>query len=154
MRTVANIIFTAFMLSSVIGLGVSRAAADVTVCNSFTYPVYVAIGYKTVSDLKTEGWWLIESNACQLVDNRTVTGPYYIHAHTQWIHDANGTRIRHAWGKGKRLAIDSHKFEFFRADQIATGDQTEDFTLVGGGRYPNITYRILDAETSEHRESE
>jgi hypothetical protein len=67
--------------------------------------------------------------------------------HTQWIHDANGTRVRHAWGKGKRLAVDSHKFEFFRADQIATGDQTEDFTLVGSGRYPNLTYRILDAET-------
>ena len=90
MTTVLKIISTAFIFLIVIGMWVLRAAADVTVCNSFTYPIYVAVGYKTVSDLKTEGWWLIDSNACQLVDNRTVTGPYYIHAHTQWIHDANG----------------------------------------------------------------
>jgi uncharacterized membrane protein len=153
MTTAVKISLAFILVFVVIGTGASRAAADVTVCNNFNYPIYVAIGYKTTSDMKTEGWWLIESNACQLVDNRSVTGPYYIHAHTAWIQDGNGTRTRHDWGKVKSLAVDAHKFEFFRADQIATGDQVAEFSLVGSGQYPNITHRILDAQNSENQES-
>ncbi|HYB71589.1 MAG TPA: DUF1036 domain-containing protein [Candidatus Bathyarchaeia archaeon] len=152
--TTAGKLALAFILVLVgIGARAPRATADVTVCNNFTYPVYVAIGYKTANEMKTEGWWLVESNGCQMVDNRDVSGAYYLHAHTAWIQQPDGNRVRHAWGKGTRLAVDSHKFEFYRADQIGSGDQVAEFTQVGAGQYPNINYRILDEQNSEIRES-
>jgi len=39
-----------------------------------------------------------------------------------------------------------------RADQIATGDQVAELSLVGSGQYPNTTQRILDAQNGENQE--
>ena len=65
-----------------IGLWAALAAAEVRICNRFSLPVYVAIGYATTSDVKTEGWRLIQPDSCGVVDRRPVDGPYYSHAHT------------------------------------------------------------------------
>ena len=95
-----------------IGLWAALAAAEVRVCNRFSLPVYVAIGYATTSDVKTEGLWLIQPDSCGVVDGSPVDGPYYIHAHTQWIEDGDGPLTRYRWGKGTMLAVDRRPFNF------------------------------------------
>jgi uncharacterized membrane protein len=124
-------------------------AAEVTVCNKFAQAVSIAVGYQTPSDFKTEGWWVIQPVSCTVVDTRPVTTPYYIHAHTQWRETGGGARERHAWGKGKRLVVASEKFTYVRADQIAAGDQDEEFTLVSDGRFRKVLYTIQNATQTE-----
>ena len=124
------------------------AIAEVEVCNQFPRTVYVALGYQNSRNTVTSGWWKVLSGDCRVVDDRPVTAPFFIHAHTAWSNN-----VRYSWGKGKRLAVSSKAFTYPNADQTRASDRWEEFSQIldKTDRFSSLTYTIVDASTSQTR---
>ena len=54
-----------------------QAAADLQMCNKTASNVDVAIGYKDQTGWKTEGWWSLAPEACQLLMGGDLVSRYY-----------------------------------------------------------------------------
>lgn len=62
-------------------LTVASAQADFRVCNKTASKVGIALGYKSQSDWKTEGWWTVDADSCAtLLPGRLVGRYYYMYA--------------------------------------------------------------------------
>lgn len=57
------------------------AHADLKLCNSTPSRIGVAIGYRSVSDMTTEGWWNIASETCETLLKGPLPSQFiYVHA--------------------------------------------------------------------------
>ncbi|MDD9330038.1 MAG: DUF1036 domain-containing protein, partial [Bartonella sp.] len=55
------------------------AKADFRVCNTTQESVGIAIGYRTVSNWVTEGWWIVPTTECKtLIDGPLASRFYYL----------------------------------------------------------------------------
>ncbi|AQX21921.1 putative membrane protein [Bartonella sp. CDC_skunk] len=56
------------------------AKADFRVCNTTQESVGIAIGYRTVSNWVTEGWWIVPTTECKtLIDGPLASRFYYLY---------------------------------------------------------------------------
>jgi uncharacterized membrane protein len=61
-------------------LGGAPARADMSVCNSTTSRVGVALGYRDPQGWITEGWWNLKPNQCEkLLSGRLAARFYYVY---------------------------------------------------------------------------
>ena len=71
-----------YFLAALCGMGLlagltGGAAADLKMCNKSGSNVGVAIGYKDREGWKTEGWWNLAPNACDVLMAGTLVSRYY-----------------------------------------------------------------------------
>lgn len=70
------------LMSALVWLGVyfgsaGAAYADLRVCNQSTNPVSVALGYRSESGWKSEGWWIAAPDDCTTVYLGNLDARYY-----------------------------------------------------------------------------
>jgi uncharacterized membrane protein len=68
-------------LIAALQLAVPPARADLTLCNTTSSRIGVAIGYQAPNGWTTEGWWTIPAQTCETLYKGPLSSRYYyIHA--------------------------------------------------------------------------
>lgn len=129
---------------SLIILG-STAHADLTLCNTTSSRVGIAIGYKDAKGWATEGWWNIASNTCEtLLKGNLIARFYYIHAID---YDRGGE-----WAGKSFMCTAAKAFTIRGVKDCATrGYKRTGFFEVDTGEESDWTVRLTDPNTEEDK---
>ncbi|AQX28477.1 putative membrane protein [Bartonella sp. JB63] len=106
------------------------AKADFRVCNTTQEPVGIAIGYRTVSNWVSEGWWIVPTTECRtLIDGPLVSRFYYLYVeNTRKKGSGVGTVMMCV--QDSQFTIEGihncfvRGFQKAKFEEIDTGDQT------------------------------
>lgn len=108
----------------------SPALASVQLCNKFDKTVHFSVAHQTQQGWVTEGWFIVEPQACVtpqgLADLTNFlwtaeTGPYML----------DGKEVKTTWGKGKNFAVKDFKdtpFTVTKADKRQKNTRQNPFT--------------------------
>jgi uncharacterized membrane protein len=120
---------------------VSVAQADLRLCNKTGSRVGVAIGYKSASaesTWMTEGWWNIESDACEILLAGTLSSRYYYVYAIDY--DNNGE-----WGGRALMCTRDKEFTIKGvSDCLARGFQKTGFFEVDTGKQAGWTVQLTE----------
>lgn len=121
-------------------LGAAPAHADFRLCNQTPGRVGIALGYKDKNGWITEGWWNLQTKACEtLLRGTLVARYYYVYAID---YDRGGEWSGHAFmcTKDKEFTIRGTD------DCLARGFDRTGFFEVDTGEQRSWTVQLTDAE--------
>lgn len=116
------------------------AAAQLTVCNTTTSRIGVALGYQDTTGWTSEGWWNIASQSCETLLKSNVPSRFmYVHAVD---YDRGGD-----WSGSNKLCTADKSFAIREADKCAKqGNTASGFFEVDTGDAKEWTIRIADPD--------
>lgn len=122
-------------------------AADITVCNEFPRPVFMAFAWQDQNGVWiSRGWRKVETRACE-TDPFNLSGlklrSFYFRGETDWYGVGRGSRRKNSWGKGgKDFAVRDNVFQFANADRDRRGARFVPFSSSAKSTSGPVNVRI------------
>jgi uncharacterized membrane protein len=88
----------------------SSAHADITLCNDFRAPVYVALAAEEGAAVHAVGWWSVDPHACKTVDF-PFQGATLYYAADSGSYFAGGVTNKDHWGNRRQLFVPKRPFD-------------------------------------------
>ncbi len=133
--------YLSICLSVCLGLVLATpVAAQLSVCNTTSSRVGIALGYQEPTGWTTEGWWNIASQSCETLLKTNVPSRFiYVHAVD---YDRGGD-----WSGTNKLCIGDKSFAIREADTCAkSGNKSSGFFEVDTGDAKEWTIRLTDPD--------
>jgi len=140
-RSVYLVVYLVVYLAGCLGIVlVTPVAAQLSVCNTTSSRVGIALGYQEPTGWTTEGWWNIASQSCETLLKTNVPSRFiYVHAVD---YDRGGD-----WSGTNKLCIGDKSFAIREADTCAkSGNKSSGFFEVDTGDAKEWTIRLTDPD--------
>ncbi len=147
-----NRLVTYALAAATLALAGNAAHADVTVCNDFGAPVYVALAADESGAVHAAGWWSVDPHECKGVDFAFQGTSLYYTADSA-PYRAGGATNRDHWGNKRALYVAKSRFSSDDAQVRRPGTRQSLFgeAVVGGqlrGKPVSVTLRFSPGSTT------